>query len=61
MTTRPAQRRSERRGHPSGDLAVELYRNADLRAAAKADETIGASFRYEALLGDRDPALDYRD
>lgn len=43
-------------------MAEELYQNADLRAAAKAefDRKKGANFTYEALLGDRDPPLDYR-
>lgn len=42
--------------------AIELYQNADLRAAAKAefDAARGAKFKYEPLLGDRAPPLDYR-
>jgi aminobenzoyl-glutamate utilization protein B len=43
--------------------AIELYENPDLLAAAKAehDAARGPKFRYEALLGDRKPPLDYRD
>lgn len=43
--------------------AIELYENADLRRAARAefDERRGADFEYEALLGDRPPPLDYRN
>ena len=42
--------------------AVELYENADLRQAAIAEhrESIGDDFSYEALLGEREPPLDYR-
>jgi aminobenzoyl-glutamate utilization protein B len=42
--------------------AVELYRNEGLREAARKDfeQRRGADFRYEALLGDRPPPLDYR-
>lgn len=42
--------------------AVELISDADLRAAARAEfeQRRGASFEYAALLGDRDPPLDYR-
>jgi len=42
--------------------AIELFENADLRAAARAefDERRGGDFHYEALLGDRPPPLDYR-
>ena len=42
--------------------AVQLYTDADLREAAKADfaEKRGDDFVYEALLGDRAPPLDYR-
>lgn len=42
--------------------AVELYRNEELRQAARAefDRRRGVDFRYEALLGDRAPPLDYR-
>ncbi|HEY8521544.1 MAG TPA: amidohydrolase [Gammaproteobacteria bacterium] len=42
--------------------AIELYVDADLLAAAKAEhaERIGADFEYRPLLGDRPPALDYR-
>ena len=44
-------------------MALELYQNEALRAAAK-DEFIerrGEDFVYEALLGDRPPPLDYRN
>jgi len=43
--------------------AIELMENEDLRNAAKRefDEQRGANFRYEALLGDRPPPLDYRN
>jgi len=43
--------------------AIELFENADLRAAARAEfeERRGADFQYEALLGDRPPPLDYRN
>ena len=43
--------------------AIELFENAELRAAARAEHQakLGPDFRYEALLGDRDPPLDYRD
>jgi aminobenzoyl-glutamate utilization protein B len=42
--------------------AVELYRNEELRTAARDefDRRRGPDFRYEALLGDRPPPLDYR-
>lgn len=42
--------------------AAELYRNADLRQAAREefDRRRGEDFAYEALLGDRPPPLDYR-
>jgi aminobenzoyl-glutamate utilization protein B len=42
--------------------AIELFENSDLRTAARADfdRSIGDDFHYEALLGDRDPPLDYR-
>jgi aminobenzoyl-glutamate utilization protein B len=42
--------------------AVDLFENPELRAAAR-DEfegRRGADFEYRALLGDRDPPLDYR-
>ncbi len=42
--------------------AVDLYENPELRAAAR-DEfegRRGSDFEYQALLGDRDPPLDYR-
>jgi len=43
--------------------AIELFENADLRAAARAefDDRRGADFQYEALLGNRPPPLDYRN
>jgi aminobenzoyl-glutamate utilization protein B len=43
-------------------MAVELYTNPELRAAAKAefDAARGPDYTYESLLGDRDPPLDYR-
>jgi len=42
--------------------AIELYTNPELRARARAefDARRGGDFRYEALLGDRPPPLDYR-
>ena len=42
--------------------AVDLYTQPELLLKAKAEfhERIGPEFRYEALLGDREPALDYR-
>ena len=42
--------------------AVDLFESPELRAAAR-DEfegRRGSDFEYEALLGDRDPPLDYR-
>jgi aminobenzoyl-glutamate utilization protein B len=43
--------------------AVELFENSALREAARAEhrQKLGADFHYEALLGDRDPPLDYRN
>ncbi len=43
--------------------AIELFENETLRAAAVAefDERRGEDFEYEALLGDRQPPLDYRN
>lgn len=43
--------------------AIELIQNETLREAARAEhlESIGENFHYEALLGDRDPPLDYRN
>jgi aminobenzoyl-glutamate utilization protein B len=43
--------------------AIELFQNAELRATAAAEfhERRGADFVYEALLGNRTPALDYRN
>jgi aminobenzoyl-glutamate utilization protein B len=42
--------------------AIELFGNAELRAAARAefDRRRGENYQYEALLGDRPPPLDYR-
>ncbi|WOJ94836.1 amidohydrolase [Congregibacter variabilis] len=42
--------------------AVDLYTQPELltRARAEFEERIGPDFQYEALLGDREPALDYR-
>jgi len=42
--------------------AVDLMTQPELLAQARAEfeERIGPDFRYEALLGDREPALDYR-
>lgn len=42
--------------------AVELYRNNELREAARDEfeQRRGPNFHYEALLGDRAPPLDYR-
>jgi aminobenzoyl-glutamate utilization protein B len=43
--------------------AIELFQDAELRSAARAefDEKRGTDFEYEALLGDRPPPLDYRN
>jgi len=43
--------------------AIELFENADLRVTATREfnERRGEDFVYEALLGDRDPPLDYRN
>ncbi|MFL2547062.1 MAG: amidohydrolase [Candidatus Rariloculaceae bacterium] len=43
--------------------AIELFGNEALREAARAEhrEKRGPDFRYEPLLGDRDPPLDYRN
>jgi aminobenzoyl-glutamate utilization protein B len=43
--------------------AIELFESENLREAARAEhrESLGDDFQYEALLGDRDPPLDYRD
>ncbi|MFN0022362.1 MAG: amidohydrolase [Parvularculaceae bacterium] len=43
--------------------AVELYQDADLRAAARAefDAARGPKYKYKSLLGERKPPLDYRD
>lgn len=42
--------------------AIDLYKNQSLIEKARAEwlEKRGANFKYEALLGDRKPALDYR-
>lgn len=43
-------------------MAVELFTNPELRAAARAefDASRGADYEYRSLLGDRAPPLDYR-
>ncbi len=43
--------------------AIELFENADLRVSATKEfnERRGENFVYEALLGDREPPLDYRN
>lgn len=43
-------------------MAVELFTNAELRKAARAefDASRGPGYVYESLLGDRPPPLDYR-
>ena len=43
-------------------MAAELFTNADLRAAARAefDAARGPDYTYKSLLGDREPPLDYR-
>ena len=43
--------------------AANLFRDAELIALAKAefDERRGPGYRYEPLIGDRSPPLDYRD
>ncbi len=43
--------------------AIDLLENPDMIEAAKAefDERRGPDFEYRALLGDRDPPLDYRN
>lgn len=42
--------------------ALDIYQDPNIAAAARAEleERRGADFRYEALLGDRAPPLDYR-
>jgi len=42
--------------------AIELYRDEDLRKAARAefDAARGPNYTYRSLLGDREPPLDYR-
>ena len=42
--------------------AAELFRSPQVLAEAKAElvKLRGADWKYEALLGDRAPALDYR-
>ena len=42
--------------------AVEIFENPELAEKAKAEllKRRGKSFKYEALLGDREPPLDYR-
>jgi aminobenzoyl-glutamate utilization protein B len=43
--------------------AIELYQDAELRKAARAefDAARGPKYKYKSLLGDRKPPLDYRD
>jgi aminobenzoyl-glutamate utilization protein B len=43
--------------------AIELYQDAELRKAARAefDAARGPKYKYRSLLGDRKPPLDYRD
>ena len=43
-------------------MAVELFTNAELRTAARAefDRARGPNYEYRSLLGDRAPPLDYR-
>lgn len=43
--------------------AIELFRDESLRAAAKVEfeEALGPNYKYQSLLGDRDPPLDYRN
>jgi aminobenzoyl-glutamate utilization protein B len=43
--------------------ALDLFKNPALIDAAKAEwaKRKGAEFKYKALLGDRKPALNYRD
>lgn len=43
-------------------MAVELFQNPELRAAARAefDAARGPNYEYKSLLGDREPPLDYR-
>ena len=42
--------------------AVDLFTQGDVLAAAREEfnERTGPDFQYQALLGDREPALDYR-
>ena len=44
-------------------LAMDLYQKPDVitRAKAEFEKRRGAQFKYEALLGNRPPALNYRD
>ena len=44
-------------------MAVELFTNPQLRAAARAefDASRGPDYVYQSLLGDREPPLDYRN
>lgn len=43
--------------------AIEIYQNEELRLAARAefDAARGKNYKYQSLLGDRKPPLDYRD
>ena len=49
--------------HVMASSAVDLIRDPSIIAEAKAElqEARGANFKYEALLGDREPPLNYRD
>jgi aminobenzoyl-glutamate utilization protein B len=42
--------------------AIELYTNPELREAARTEfeQARGKNYKYQSLLGDRDPPLDYR-
>jgi aminobenzoyl-glutamate utilization protein B len=44
-------------------MAIDLYTDESLRAAARAefDAARGPKYKYKSLLGDRKPPLDYRD
>jgi len=43
--------------------AIDLFQNEKVIADAKAefDKRRGSDFKYKALVGDRKPALNYRD
>ena len=42
--------------------AIELYENPELRETARAEfeAARGENYKYQSLLGDREPPLDYR-